>query len=555
MRLKPASPWIVRGRLCLREFLLPLGLCLLGLLLAHYPMLLSGFERVQTDRFDTRLNNFILEHGYRWLRGDPAHRDFWSPGVFFPAPNTFAYSEILVGVGPFYWVWRWLGLPPDTSFQFWMLTLGVLNFASAYLVLRHGVRLHPLAAAAGAFLFAFGSPRLAHLIRQQLLAQFYAPLAVYFLALAFQSHLDPQRPAWTRLWIFLFSACVVAQFYACYYLGWFLALGLGVALLWALALREYREVLVSFARAHLLALTVVAAASGLTLYPMALHYLQARWEVPKRHYMDVLFSMPSWPSWLYMGTQSWCYGWTDGFFDVGTVLRSEPIGIGLLTTVAAAFGLWRERERPTVRLAILVTLTILAYTIVLANERELCRAQFLFVPGAYAVRACHRVVFIILLPAALGVGFVVQHLLRRQRIGLLLACLALGVLEQGRWIPSYSKQQARAEDGALARQIDPTANAFFLTPTQGKTDRYHVDALWVYLETGIPTINGHSGNQPPRWPFLEMPLYSPDDRRRVRKELFQWLTLWGLEDRRICWLEVPQDPDGKAPHAANPTPR
>lgn len=542
MKPKPAHRWIDRGQFCLRDLLLPLALCLLGLLLAHYPMLLSGFERVQTDRFDTRLNNFILEHGFRWLRGDPAHRDFWSPGVFFPAQNTFAYSEILVGVGPFYWVWRWLGLPPDTSFQCWMLTLGVLNYLSAYLVLRRGLHLHPLAAGAGAFVFAFGSPRLAHLIRQQLLGQFYTPLAVYTLALAVRSHLEQRKRAWTCLWIFLCSGCVVAQLYACYYLGWFLVLGLAITALWALSLREYREVLLSFSRTHLASLAAAAVTSGLVLYPMAAHYLQARWEVPKRHYMDVLFSMPSWPSWLYMGTQSWLYGWTAGAYQVGTVLRSEPIGMGLLTPAAAAIGLWRHRERPLVRLAILFTLSVLVYTIILSNERELCRMQFLFVPGAYAVRACHRVVFVVLLPVALGLGLLLQHLLRTQRLGVALALLTFAILEQGRSIPSYDKQQARREDAALARRIDPTAAAFFLTPTVGATDRFNVDALWVHLATGIPTINGHSGNQPPHWPFLNMPVSTSEDRRSVQSALHRWLELWDLEDRKICWLEVPPDP-------------
>src|SRR5690242_14979741 len=107
--------------------------------------------------------------------------------------------------------------------------MGVLNFFAAYLPLRLGARLSPLASAAGAFLFAFGGPRLAHLTRQQLLAQFFTPIAVYALAMAVRSHLDRASRLRTALWIFLFSGCVVGQLYACFYHGWFLLLALGIA--------------------------------------------------------------------------------------------------------------------------------------------------------------------------------------------------------------------------------------------------------------------------------------------------------------------------------------
>lgn len=521
----------------LSTLLWPLAFCVLGLVLAYYPMVLTGFARIQTDRFDTRLNNFILEHGYLWLRGDPAHRDFWSPGVFYPAQNTFAYSEILLSVGPFYWFWRWLGMPADTSYQYWMLCLGVLNFFASYLPLRKAARLDPLPAAFGAFLFAFGSPRLAHVVRQQLLAQFFTPLAVYTIAMAFRSHLGQQRRRRTALWIFLASACVVGQLYACFYLGWFLLLGMALTVLWALALPEYRPVLLRFVATHLVALLAAAALSAQLLAPMVHHYLQARFDVPKRHFMDVYFSMPSWGAWIYMGPRSWLYSWL--ILPATSIHRSEPIGIGIATTVVAGLGLWREREKPLVRLLALVALTALLYTITLAHEVQLCKLQFILVPGAYAIRACHRVVFITLIPAALGVALFTQSLLRNRRQWAVFGLIAFCILEQGRSSPSYSKQQARAEDAALARLVDRRCDAFLLTPTQGATDRYNVDALWVHTLTGRPTINGHSGNQPPDWPFLDMPTNTPKDRRKVGEALERWKRVSGIDHQDIRWIEIP----------------
>src|SRR4051794_21035649 len=84
-----------RIRTAAREVLLPLAAGAVGLLMAHHPMILSGLAGMQTDRGDTRLINYILEHSYLWLRSAPGHEQFWSPPFYYPAPNVAAYSDVL----------------------------------------------------------------------------------------------------------------------------------------------------------------------------------------------------------------------------------------------------------------------------------------------------------------------------------------------------------------------------------------------------------------------------------------------------------------------------
>jgi hypothetical protein len=307
--------------------------------------------------------------------------------------------------------------------------------------------------------------------------------------------------------------------------------------LWALALPEYRPIVGRFVATHLVALLIAAVVSAQLLAPMLNHYLQARFDVPKRHYMDAYNSMPSWGAWLYMGERSWLYSWLK--LPITSIHHSEPIGLGLITTTLAGLGLWRERERAYVRLLTLMALTVLLYTIMLAHARELCWLQFNFVPGAYAIRACHRAVFITLIPAALGFAFAAQYLLRNKVHPAVFALLVFCILEQGRSSPAYSKQQARVEDAALAARVDRECDAFFLTPTAGATDRYNVDALWVHTLTGRPTINGHSGNQPPDWPFLRMPLDTPEQRQAAGEALERWKRLSGIDKQDIRWIQIP----------------
>ena len=128
----------------------PLVFWLSGILLAFHPTFASGFRLVQGGLGDSRLVNFTLEHSYRWLMNMPLAESLWSPPIFFPVENVATYTDLMVGVAPFYWLWRWFGSEPHTAFQLWMLSCWTLNFASSYLLLRYGLRISAFASAVGA---------------------------------------------------------------------------------------------------------------------------------------------------------------------------------------------------------------------------------------------------------------------------------------------------------------------------------------------------------------------------------------------------------------------
>ena len=74
----------VRSRFALnRRSIITMGLAagfgVLGVVLAHHPMIFSGFRRIQADLGDSRLINYLLEHGYLSAQRDPEHLEFWSP--------------------------------------------------------------------------------------------------------------------------------------------------------------------------------------------------------------------------------------------------------------------------------------------------------------------------------------------------------------------------------------------------------------------------------------------------------------------------------------------
>src|SRR5438874_1255974 len=142
-----------------------------GLLAAFHPTLLSGFTRLQTDPGDTLLNHYVLEHSWLWLTRADYAGTLWSPPCFYPQPDTLAYSENLLGTAPLYWLLRPIA-PPLLAYQLWMLAVTGLTFATAAWMLRRFAASHGLCAL-GAWLFAFGLPRVVQMGHQQLLPHLF----------------------------------------------------------------------------------------------------------------------------------------------------------------------------------------------------------------------------------------------------------------------------------------------------------------------------------------------------------------------------------------------
>jgi len=150
------------------EFLLPLLSWAVGTAVLFHPMISSGFRLGHGGLGDPRLVNYYLEHTYLWLTRVPNHIGFWDQPLFYPVKNVTAFGDVMLGLGPFYWIWRFAGALPDTAFQLWMVTVWSLNLFLAYYLLRVCLRLGAAPAALGAYVFAYGAPSVGYWSHQQL---------------------------------------------------------------------------------------------------------------------------------------------------------------------------------------------------------------------------------------------------------------------------------------------------------------------------------------------------------------------------------------------------
>ncbi|MBK9318841.1 MAG: hypothetical protein IPM91_08500 [Bacteroidetes bacterium] len=80
--------------------LLPIVLLFAGLLLFPVSMMNRDFSRIPGDKGDARFNNYILEHGYKYAKGEVP--DYWDAPFLYPHRNTIALSDNLLGTLPVY---------------------------------------------------------------------------------------------------------------------------------------------------------------------------------------------------------------------------------------------------------------------------------------------------------------------------------------------------------------------------------------------------------------------------------------------------------------------
>ena len=523
--------------------LLPMLFCIGGLLLAHHEMVVTGFASVQTDTGDTRFNNYMAEHEYRWLLRRAGHLEFWSPQFFFPARNVAGYSEVMLGATPLYWPWRVVGLAPDSAYQAWMLTLGAFNFAAMYVFLRRGFLQSSLGAAVGGIMFAFSAPRVNQLSHLQLIPHFWSLLCLYALLRLFAPTGRPPSDRQQRVWIWVFFMSAALQVLASFCLGWFLCLALTIAAVAAVLSSGGRRSVWTLARSHGFTLLAASAVAALVLMPLMRHFYAASHVVGLRTFENAREFMPALASWAYLGPSSWLYGWTSEWewFQELPGEWEQRLGIGLLTTALALGGLWRARRDPRVRYFVLVGACLFVLSTSIWGL-SLWRVVYEFFPAAKAVRGVSRVGMMLLIPIALGVSLMLTSLRAKGRRGLAVALGLLAIVEQGQTTEVFDKSANREDIADLVRHIDRARCASFVfSPVRGNElpwEKYQIDAMWAQLESGVPTLNGYSGNHPPGWTLEDTSLLSDEPDPARAAAIDEWVGRNGLDRSRVCWLRL-----------------
>ncbi|MBI5250401.1 MAG: hypothetical protein HY912_12975 [Desulfomonile tiedjei] len=536
------------GQTWWKERLFTLMFLMLGIVAFFHPTILSGFTFIQTDPGDTRFNNYVLEHCFQWISGNPLHSNLWDCPIFYPLTNTASYSDILIGSAPIYWIWRILGFLPDTSFQLWMITVGTLNFLSCLLFLRQGLHLSSVASVGGSYLFSFASMRGTQLNYPQLLPQFFTMIALYCLCKMFGCFQDQEGSADRRNWAWtaLFTVALAGQALAGIYLGFFLFLGLSIALGVSLAFREPRRYLFQFAKINWLPMLISAVMVLPVLGWMAYHYNLTKTLLGARPWSEVALMIPTAKSWIDMGPWNQVYHWLRTYLDF-TTIPNEPahrIGVGLLTTTLSVLGMIQLLRVGWGKIIVICTLILLATAFVYSGEWSPWILVFNHVPAGDVIRVVTRVSLLILVGICVSVAYFLH---RMKNSGWAFVLLFFVCAEQYQTTMAYNKYEMRDRIDKIVREVPTDCRSFYCVFNMRSFSgpRYwaysQLDAMWAQLAVNIPTVNGFSGNIPPGWAPLSDQIFfdSPYSLLLRRINVFQWADLNGLSREDIRVVPVP----------------
>lgn len=467
-----------------------------------------GWGMIPGDLGDARFNNYVLEHGYKWV----THQvdSFWSAPFFFPVQNVIAYSDSHLGTLPFYSLARILGFDRESSYQVWLIFLFTADFLSCYLVLR-ALSISCLGAILGGILFTFAMPVFAQVSHSQLFPRFMVPPALYF----FNRYLT--SPCIKLLSLTLL--CVQVQLYCTIYIGYFLCLAL-LSLAAARAILDpagmkdaARSVL---GRRQLILHFGAVAAFVLLLVPLVIPYYESSKVVGFRSWRQVLTMLPQIQSYLYAPKGSLWLSVLGSSGDSLPMAHEHHLFAGLLPYASIVLILFlrfvRGRKDPLISLALvsIVSLGILFILTLNAGGYSLYRAIF-WLPGPRAVRAVTRIGLVELMFLAIILGTAVtkveEYFSGKRKLflpGFFACILAVGVLDQhispGE-IPRYSKSEARdrslrIEEELLSRSGPHTVFAY--VPGDENTPDYiiQIDAMMAAQNLNISTVNGYSGSFP-----------------------------------------------------------
>ncbi len=336
--------------------LIPAGALGAGLVMAFFPTFGAGFARLQTDLGDTRLNAYLLEHGWLWLTGAPGIR-LWHPAFYYPTPDTLAFSDLMLSFGPLFWPWRALGCDVVLGLQLWMISVAACNFLVCYVFLRRRAGFDRPGSALGSFVISFAASRIAQLGHQQLVPVFFvigALWAVWSLAAAADAGAERGRP-WAVAALF---GCLVAQLYGGYYNFVFVLAVLVVAGVSALTAAASRRVFADLIRCNWRAFAAASCGAVVLALPAVSHYLEAAAMAGPRRPRAALDMLPRLASYLFVSDRSWWYGWMTDLPSIHDLpVRPEhAVGLGLITTGCLLWVAWKTQVRPAVRLTITIVL-------------------------------------------------------------------------------------------------------------------------------------------------------------------------------------------------------
>lgn len=497
----------MKGLALLREYfkkeislktLLPIVMLLIGVWLFPLDIIQRDLSVMPGDKGDSRFNNYILEHGYNFLKGDV--KNYWDAPFMYPEKLTIAYSDNLLGTVPLYALFRFMHCDRQTSFQLWFIALFVLNFLCCYWALKKWSN-SILLSSVGAYIYAFSIFILTHMNHAQVFPRFMIPLILY----------------WFWNWIknkniksfYYLAAGVVFQFYCGIYLGFFTIYILLFAIIGHLIVYRDKQLFTWMLQnkngiRHL----VTTIAAIVTLLPMFVPYIEISSRFGYRDFNEVLSYIPSWRSYFSAIPEStiWRFlswhirdhsqNWWELFLFPGLIAY---LGIILFPFV------YKRADNRKELLFLLVSLFFLIMFSTNFNGFTLYKLVF-NLPGFGSMRSINRIINAEIILFVLLMVAVLKFVEKSRWKNLLLFLPFLVVIDNSTsyWERQYKKQEVQQSEKETKDRIQKyiTGNkaiAYQHYNLRGQEAYSHLDVMIACQDLNVSCVNAYTGLYPDKY--------------------------------------------------------
>jgi hypothetical protein len=495
------------------QVLIPLALLLTGLYLVPVKIMDTGFTKIIGDLGDARFNNYILEHGHKFLHGEI--RNFWNAPMMYPYKNVIAFSDNLLGTMPIYSVFRDLGCDRETAFQCWVLSLFTLNFIFCFITLKKWCG-NSIIAATAAYIFAFGIYNTGHFQHIQVLPKFIAPLVVYWSWKFFTTK---------DIKYFLYSNLgLVFQFYCGIYLGFFLLYALlFLTIAYFIIYLDIKFFNLFLSWKFLLKFLLIILLSAVLLYWLMHPYYEIIKFTDILLFEDIFSSIPKPVSYFFSHTAASNWHilsghsqfafplWWSHFHFVGAL---PFLGIILVFILFFINKVEIQQKKFLVFLLLVLFLNI----IFCLNINGFTLYKYIYlIPGFSSMRSLDRIMNIQIIFFILIFTFAMNEALKintkMKYLVYLLPLLVIidnkiNVTEIKRFDKAYDQSIIKEIESNISRQYNHKYKSIAYLPLitkpaepekHTKTIQLNISAILAAQSLNIPIVNGYSGHYPDKF--------------------------------------------------------
>lgn len=493
----------------LKNLLISNGLIvmLIGLICGLYFFIFNtiglDFKYFPGDFGDGRLNLLFLEHAHKFFTGKLI-TPYWDIPFMFPEKNVLAYSDNLIGSAPIYSFFRFLNYNEYSAYQAWFITVSGLNYISAFYLLKYLFK-NNYTSVIGAYIFAFSLAIYSQIGHAQTFPRYAIPLAILF-AYKFSNSLKIKH-------LFLTLFFVVYEIYCAVYLGFMLAIPIGIFLF--LVFVKEKKLGTKFEKKWIINSSIIVIINLILLLPIMLPYTERRNTPSFGHLSHIIGNIPTLKSYFFSRNGSLIWNslskvpeglpkwWNHQIFAGGIAT------IGSIATIIYLF-IKKRKEKLKLRnfnhIELLVLTGLFTFLFYLRFSEITAYVFIYFLPGFSSMRALQRIINVELIFFSISSAFLLSKLFTKKPFVNIILFLFLLIITIGDNYFKPKKINRFEIEDAIERtaRLDSLFNQIpekSVVSVELSQDINHIaytqiDAMLMGQKHNLKVINGYTATSP-----------------------------------------------------------